>query len=202
MINYSFKRMKDSELFTFSDGVVQRTTADPQFVSLKSQAEALKKYYDAYSIALSAAKLGGIDRLALRDTCRKDLVTELDIIAQSVEVLSRGNEQMQLDAGFEIRKATSPKTIVVTPPSNLSVLNTERSGEVRLSWKPSEGALTHAVEQRQKDETIWHNGEYTSKSEILLSGYDLGKCIEFRVRTLGRGEKKSDWTSAVGVWVA
>ena len=202
MINYSFKRMKDSELFTFSDGIVQRITTDAQFVSLKSQADALKTFYNAYSVALSAAKLGGKDRLSLRDACREDLVTELDIVAQSIEVLSRGNEQMQLDAGFEIRKATPSKALAVTVPTNFSVLNTEHSGEVRLSWKPAEGALTYAIEQRPKDESVWKNGEYTSKREILLSGFELGQYREFRIRTLGRGEKKSDWTSVIGVWVA
>lgn len=202
MINFSFKRMKDADLFTFAGGVVQRITTDPQFVSLKPQADALKTAYDAYSISLSVAKMGGKDRLMERDARRANLILELDIVAKSVDVLSRGDEGIQMDAGFETRKAVISKTNSVQTPPSFSVLNTERTGEVRLSWQTVEGALVYAIEQRLKGETVWKNGEYTSKREIVLSDYEPGQYIEFRIRTLGRGELKSDWTSVVGVWVA
>jgi hypothetical protein len=202
MMNLGFKRLKDAELFTFTGGVLQRMTTDAQFISLKPQSDVLKTAYDAYSISLTAAKLGGKDRLMERDARRADLLLELEMIAKSVDVLSRGEENIQIDAGFETRKTTAAKTSNVIPPPNFAVLNTERTGEVRLSWQTVDGALVYAIEKRAKGETAWQNGEYTSKREILLTDFEPGKCIEFRVRTLGRSEQKSDWTTVVSVWIA
>lgn len=202
MLSFNFKRMKDADLFTFSGGVIQRVTTDKQFGSLKLQVEALKKAYDAYGLALSAATMGGKDRLKERDDRRDALVLELNIVGKSVDVMARGKDNVLQDAGFELRKSTASKTLNIVAPPNFSVLNTERAGEVRLSWTGAEDALTYAIEQKLKEDATWKNGEYTSRREILLSGYEQGKCVEFRIRTLGRGESKSDWSSAVGVWVA
>jgi hypothetical protein len=202
MMNFGFKRMKDADLFTFSGGVIQRITTDAQFVSLKSQSDVLKTAYDAYSISLTAAKLGGKDRLMERDARRADLLLELDIVAKSVDVLSRGEESIQIDAGFETRKMTAAKAANIIPPQNFAVLNTERTGEVRLSWQTVDGALIYAIEKKLKTETTWRNGEYTSKREIVLTDFEPGQCLDFRVRTLGRSEQKSDWTSVVSVWIA
>jgi hypothetical protein len=60
----------------------------------------------------------------------------------------------------------------------------------------------YGIEQRAKNVTDWRNGEYTTNDGILLSGYTPGSYVEFKVRTIGAEELKSDWSPVVGVWVA
>ena len=205
MIAQSFKSMNPSELDVFTKNIIQRLSTNASLVSLKPQLDELIPVYEAFSSAKSVASLGGKDRIMERETRRLELMTKLTIAAKYVEILATSKPEVILASGFEERKAKSKNTkkepIDVISPPNFKVLNTPNTGEVRLSWMPVDGVRVYAIEHRQKD-AAWKNGEYTTNEGISLSGYELGSYIEFKVRTIGEGELKSDWSSVVGVWVA
>jgi Fibronectin type III domain len=198
MINFSFRQFNDPKLFMFSNVIIQRLKNDPQFTSFQPQLEALTTACAAFTVILADPQA----RRMAKDARRDDLLAVLNLLAPVVEVFAKGDVAIEEASGFDTRKNTISKITSVDAPTNFSVLNTERSGEVRLSWKTADGALNYTAEYRLKDQTVWQSGNFTTKRELLLSGFEPGTYLEFRVRTLGRGELKSDWTPVVGVWVA
>jgi hypothetical protein len=206
MLLQNYKSMSPMELDAFTKNIIQHVTNNAAFASLKTQVEELSPLYEAYSAARTVASLGGKDRIIEREARRQELLNKLTAMAKHIEILAIEKPDIVVSSGFEVRKPRlktmkkDPLSVVVPP--NFSVLNTPNSGEVRLSWMPVDGAQVYGIEQRAKDVTDWRNGEYTTNDGILLSGYTPGSYVEFKVRTIGAEELKSDWSPVVGVWVA
>ena len=197
MINFSFRQKSNAQLFAFTSIIIVRL-ADPRFVGFKVQADSLAVANATLNEVLANPRAIASEKEAAHDA----VVALLDQLATDIEAFARGNEALESASGFDTRKTTISKTTSVSAPTNFSVLNTERTTEVRLSWKPVAGGLTYAIEFKPKGETIWQSGNFTTKREIMLSDFEPGTYIEFRVCTLGRGELKSDWTPVIGVWIA
>jgi hypothetical protein len=197
MIIYAYRQKSNPQLFSFGSIIVVRLSA-ALFVSFSAQKESLSAALMAFNVVLADPKATAAEKEAVRG----NVLNALDLLAPAVEVFAQGNDALEAASGFEIRKTTVTKITNVNAPTNFLVLNTDRTTEVRGSWKTVEGAINYAIEYRPKGETVWHGGNFTSKREILLSGFEPGAYLEFRVCTLGRGELKSDWSPTVGVWVA
>ena len=197
MIIYAYRQKSNSQLFSFGSIIVVRLSA-ALFVSFSAQKDALSTALTAFNVVLADPKSSAAEKEAARNS----VLFILDLLAPAIEVFAKGDDAIEAASGFDIRKTTVTKITSVNMPSNFLVLNTDRSTEVRGSWKTVEGAVNYAIEYRAKNETMWHNGHFTSKREIVMSGFEPGTYTEFRVCALGRGELKSDWTPIVGVWVA
>jgi hypothetical protein len=197
MIIYAYRHKSNPQLFSFGSIIAVRLAA-ALFVSFSAQKDALSAALTALNVVLADIKATAAEK----EAARNKVLAVLDLLAPAIEVFAQGDDTIEAASGFEIRKTTVTKITSVNPPSNFSVLNTDRTTEVRGTWKTVEGAVNYAIEYRLKGETAWHSGNFTSKREILLSGFEPGTYVEFRVCTLGRGELKSDWTSIVGVWIA
>lgn len=197
MIIYAYRQKSNPQLFSFGSIIVVRLSA-ALFVSFSAQKDALSTALTALNVVLADPK----SNAAEKEAARHNVLSVLDLLAPAIEVFAQGDDAIEAASGFDIRKTTVTKITSVSPPSNFLVLNTDRTTEVRGSWKTVEGAVNYAIEYRLKGETVWHNGHFTSKREILMSGFEPGTYVEFRVCTLGRGELKSDWTPIVGVWIA
>jgi hypothetical protein len=198
MINFGFRQFNDARLFMFASVMMQRLKNDPQFISFKPQLEELTTACSAFSAVLADPQA----RRAAKDATRNNLLDVLNLLAPAVEAFAKGDINIEEAAGFDTRKTTISKVTSVDTPLNFLVLNTPKTSEVRLSWKTVDGGLNYAIEHRLKGETVWHGGSFTTKREMLLSGFEPGTYVEFRLCALGRGELKSDWTSIVGVWIA
>lgn len=197
MIIYAYRQKSNPQLFSFGNIIVVRLS-DASFVSFATQKDALSAALSAFNVVLADAKSIASEK----EAARSKVLAILDLLAPAIEVFAQGDDTIEAASGFDIRKTTVTKITSVNAPSNFSVLNTDRTAEVRAAWKTVEGAINYAIEYRTKGETMWHNGYFTSKREMLLSNFEPGTYMEFRVCTLGRGELKSDWTPTVGVWIA
>jgi hypothetical protein len=201
LIIYSFKHYAQSNIGVFANTIVQNMTNDAQFSSLKPQVDALKLTLEAFNVALANASKGGKDRIEEKNTCLIKLVTHLVQVALYVDLLAEGNEKVITASGYELRKP-GKTTDKVSKPENLIVKNNEVSGAIDLSWETVNGAVNYAIEHQVKGEIEWRNGKYSTRKDITLNGYEAGKYVDFRIRTLGRNGLESEWTAAVGVWVA
>ena len=197
MIIYAYRQKSNPQLFSFGSIIVVRLAA-PLFVSFSAQKDALSAALTALNVVLADPKSSAAEKEAARNR----VLGILDLLAPAIEVFAQGDDAIESASGFEIRKTTVTKITSVNVPSNFMVLNTDRTTEIRGSWKTVEGAVNYALEYRLKGDMLWHNGHFTSKREILMSGFEPGTYIEFRLCALGRGELKSDWTPIIGVWVA
>ena len=76
-----------------------------------------------------------------------------------------------------------------------------KSGDVRILIEPIKGAINYAIEQSIDGGTTWTNGKYSTSSRIHLAGYQAGTNVRFRVRALGRKDRKSDMSEA-SIWIS
>jgi Fe-S-cluster formation regulator IscX/YfhJ len=201
LIIYSFKHLSQSAIGVFSNTVIQNMTNDAQFSSLKLQVDALKLTYEAFNVALAEASKGGKDRVEEKNTRFTQLINHLVEVALYVDLLAKGNEKVITASGYELRKP-GKTTEKINKPENLIVKNNEVSGAIDLSWETVNGAVNYAIEHQVRGETEWRNGKYTTRKDTTLNGYEPGNFVDFRIRALGRNGLESEWTAAVGVWVA
>jgi hypothetical protein len=202
MVNivFSFKKLSQNDLTTYAGTVVQKMTTDTQFKALKPQVEALKTALDAYNTAVTEAMHGGKLFTIAKNECKETVLEKLEIVARYVS-LQAETEAIVMAAGFEVKKTAKTIQELITP-SNLSVVNAERTGAVRVSWEKVSGAINYALEMRTKADAPWQNGKYTTATEIYVTDIQPGTFIEFRNRSLGRKELVSEWAPPVGVWVS
>ena len=105
-------------------------------------------------------------------------------------------------AGYQVRETPKPIT-VLTVPTDVSVLNISKvSGAVKLSWKPTLGAVNYGIERLYAGETNWQNGDYSTSSTTIITDLKPGSQITFHLRALGTKGKKSGWSQEVTVWVS
>ena len=208
MITHNYKSMSAADLDAFSALIISRLTNHTLLTSIKTAALVdLEPAHAAFSSAkLLAASKGGSDRYALRETCRLEVVNQLYLTSVQVEAFAKGDTAILEASGFtplKTRNKASKKepVLVSTPLDFKAVAVPNKPGTIRLSWLPVKGARTYAIEQRVKGETTWRNGEYTSEDFIDLSSYELDSIMEFRIRAIGFGSDKSEWTTVAKVLV-
>ena len=208
MIAHTYTSMPPTELESFSALVTTRLENNALLSPIKV---GVLLFLLPPHLAFSAAKLdydkfGGEDRKNLLASCREDLVKKLYLGSVKVEDLAQGNAEIITASGYVLRKTRSKnqkkEPIPVVMPTNFMVLNDfAKTGYVHLSWNAVKGARTYGIELRLRGETAWKNGDYTSKTFIDLSGFPPDSIVEFRIRTIGEGEDKSEWTAVVAVLV-
>jgi hypothetical protein len=200
LISRSFNRMPQAKLTNFSSTVYMRMSEDPQFVGFKNSIDELKVLNEALSVALSNAADGGKALTVIKDRCLEAVVNRLGYLANDVEELAKGDEVIVLAAGFEVRLAPTPiKDISI--PSNLTVVNAPRSGEIKASWKTQYGVVNFGILYQIQGETEWRNGTYSTSKEVILSGFNPGTVVSVKIYAIGNRGLKSDATEPVSVMV-
>ncbi len=202
IISLNFKRYGQAELAQFANNVINSMTKDAQFITLKPFVDELSADYQAFTTAVTNAIYGGT--LLVREKNRKmaDLHAELETVAFQIEALANGNEDVIEASGYEMRVPNKPITELV-PPVDVSVMNiSDKSGAVKLSWKPTPGAVTYGIERLTLGETDWQNGDYITASSTVITDLKPDSQITLHVRAIGTKGKKSGWSQEVTVWVS
>jgi hypothetical protein len=200
-LSLSFKRMKESDLVTFTSVVIQKTTTDARYEFVKAEADALKTSYEAYIVAISNATLGGSDRSAIKKACYEQVIKLLTTIGRLVEIKADGDDSFIKDAGFDTRLTPSPIKSISTP-FNLVVKNEDEDGAVRLSWKGAPEATTFGIEYRTGDDQPWKNGSYTAAHDFVFKNMPQGVRMECKVRGIGTNDMMSSWSAVGSVYVS
>jgi hypothetical protein len=200
-LSLTFKRMKESELVTFTSVVIQKTTSDARYGFVRAEVDTLKTNYDAYIVAIANATLGGSDRYAIKKACYEQVIKLLTIIGRLVEIKADGDDSFIKDSGFETR--ASPSAIKsISTPFNLLVKNEDEEGVVRLTWKGASEALNFGIEYRTGDDQPWKNGSYTAAHDFVFKNMPQGARLECRVRGIGTNDMMSPWSVPASVYVS
>ena len=204
-ISLSFKGYTESAKGTFASKVYQSMSTNALFVAFKPQVDELKVFLDALQIAAANAKNGGRDRIAEKNKCLDAVVAQLVILSNYVTILANGDEEVIWASGFDTQTVSSTtKSTMLLPPTNLVVGNVDQmSGVVRLSWSPVRDARLYGIRRMIGEDNVWQNGDYSSTpKETILSGFEPGTKVTFQIQALGITNVKSDFSSAVFVWVS
>jgi hypothetical protein len=194
----AFTKLSQDALSVYANQVITSMTSNKQFSSLKTEIEALKKCYEAYSVALVNNINGGRIATLEKDNCKTALLEQLSSIALLVELLAKGEESIILAAGFSVRKAANSYSSL-TPPSVLKITNESDKGIVTIQLEKVAGATVYGIEKRIKTESSpdagWTNGDYTSACRTQLKGLESGKIYQFKFRAIGSKGLVSDWSA-------
>lgn len=186
--------------------VLAATTGVAKYDLMRTTLERLAERTTAYSAALLDAQDGGTKLVKIKNIEKTKLVAVLNKGADGFDYLEDGTNQIVLDSGMEEQQKstrstvtkqtpTRPKSVVVTP---LAV-----EGKIKLKFElPNrKHTVMVAVEWQEVGSPIWHNGTYFTDTKGEVMGLPSGKEILVRIRSLGRYELKSSWTTSIIVKV-
>jgi hypothetical protein len=129
-----------------------------------------------------------------------NVIDQLIDLADSVEKLAKGDDVVVIAAGFEVR----PEPVAIkeiSTPTNLSIVNAPKTGEVKLTWKRDYGVVNYGILYQIQGEIEWKNGTYSTTREAILSGFVPGTIVNAKIYALGHRGLKSDATEPVSVMV-
>ena len=204
-ISLSFKEYNQTAKGAFASKVYQSMSTSPLFVAYKPDVEELKVFLDALQIAAANAKNGGRDRTAEKNKCLDLVTSQLVVLSNYVTIVANGDEEVIWASGFDSQGSisTSPKLGFLPAPTNFKVGNVDQSGVVKMSWNPVKDARLYGIQRMIGDDNVWQNGDYSSTpKETILSGFEPGTKVTFKIQALGTTGVKSDFSSAVFVWVS
>ena len=200
LISLSFNSLTPKNLGVFTNNVVTQMSNNALFVSLKPEIEALKSAYELFWAAYTDALKGGSDRIILRDVLKEATRVQLYTVALLVEILAKGDRNVALAAGFEVRKTTKTASSTVSTPTNLTGTKGDKIGSVSLSWKGD--GKSYDVECFAQGAKEWKMLKTTTQQSITVYGFELGSMIQFRVSANGVGETESDYSTPIEVWIS
>ena len=198
-----FKRIKQDELKTFTDGVYNNLNGKPVYALFQAAVTAMSESAEIFQQALIKSKNRGNEEMDAKKIAQENLYGALIRIAKLMDAEWSKNDQDKLkeDTGFTLNKASERKVVTyVNPPSNLEVYNDKRRGVIIVTWKKDKNAVTTAFEMKE-DEGVWQNGLYCEKEKMELT-YPFGTKLSIRSKTIGPGILKSDYTAPVDVMVS
>lgn len=203
-VSLRFKtKMQEDKQLIFSRNVHARITENPLFASIPAADKtALDVANTAYEDLLKKAVKGSTLDTVNKNNGRDAVTNLLYKIAQTVNVIAGGDEAVILAAGFEVRKHAERKGGDPAPITDLVVQPTLVPGEVHCKWTKSPDSNKTAFEWSEDVEPRqWHNGEYSDGSKLLIKGLPPKTNVVIRARALATGNRKSNWSEPVPVFV-
>ena len=202
----AFKQLNQDGLAIYANNVITLMTANPIFASLSTNVAALKVCYDAYSTALTNNVNGGRISTIEKDKCKKVVENQLTEVALLVDILAKGEENMILAAGFNVRKAENASYTSLKAPNVIKVVNESDAGVVSIELEKVPGATNYGIEKRimvdGQPVTAWMNGEYSSACKTQLKGLESGKIYQLHFRAIGNGGLVSPWSATTDLLVS
>lgn len=107
----AYKKLPQDSFATYVHNVVDLMTADAQFSSAATEVAKLKTLCTDYETVLKNSLIGGRMTTIIKDDCKKALIYQVDVVAQMVNLISKGAEIVILAAGFDIAKPPQYKRL-------------------------------------------------------------------------------------------
>lgn len=201
----AYRRLPENELYHFIDNVYRRMKEVPAYASLQVRVDALFIPLQQYVSALAAARNRGISEILVKNLMRKTVIGLVDELVPELEILAAGREQLIVQAGFRVQLANGArfKGGVLPAPQIVRAISTGKKGQIRISLKNTfpRAVRTHAFEFSLDQGLTWSRSEYNSNINFVVNGLPHAPDMWVRVRSLGAGTNKSEWSETVIVAV-
>ena len=204
VLRREYRQLKQAELASFAENVVNRVKGATPYAAVQSGVAALEQCSQTFARALAAARQGGIEQTQAKEAAKKQLLTELDAMANLIDNGASGDSAYIIGAGFRLRSSPQRYTGIIGPPNILRATGTGRSGELRITLEDAVPAIVrmHALEWSEDKGAQWHNGTYDARNNFVASHLPNGREILVRARSIATRGRKSDWSAPVMVAVA
>ncbi len=199
----TYRELPQDSLASFADNVFNRMSSLPEYQLFAADVTLLGEKSEQYKEALAKAVHGGVDRIAIKNEKKQDLLLGLDRIADLLNASFTGVDSWIVGAGMETMRSTVSTNALLEAPYDLRAFSRNESGEVTLSFRlasPSR-VRSNSIEYSLDGGESWKNGSYSSATRIHLKGLPSRQDVKFRVRSLGASERQSAWSKPVDVFV-
>src|SRR5690606_19555089 len=157
-----------------------------EFKNEKELIGELSKSGKALRQAIEMASFGDKRAIGARKLCEQKLDSIIRKAAAFVDHKSNGCNELITAAGFELRR-TNNKSTKINAPENLKIKRTDKSGELKLNWKPVKNSRNYLVQYTSKKSTKKTDWEtlYSTRSVCILNDLVPGKIYRIRILAVG-----------------
>lgn len=197
---YAFKNLSQPELILFTDNVIQQTTTNSIFASLKSVVDPVRSRYDTFKTAFNLARNGGSALISDKDKKHKELLVVLAELAKGVDDIAKGDKDIIIAAGF--KPSNDPQMLEsLGIPQNFKVYNEIENGVITQSWDRVERKTGYILQMREFGTETWEQIASPTAASYQMKGLKRGLHLEFRVCTTGTRNIVSGWSDIKDVHV-
>lgn len=124
------------------------------------------------------------------------MIGGLDIVSSGLEELAAGRIQLIIEAGFSVQGEANRFSGTLPPPKIVRISGTGKKGQLRISLSNEfpRAVRMHAVEYSLDQGATWLIADYNCFRSFVISGLPHAPEMWVRVRSLGNGAGKSEWS--------
>ena len=182
----SFSRLKDDDLDTKSQVIINNLTGNPNFANPVPALADVTTARTNYVTALTDAQTGGKQETSIKNQARKALEDILRLLGLYVQANCQNNEAIALSSGFDLQRTPTPIGVLAKPEAFLAE-NGPTTGTMQVSCDKITGARTYVFDITEvpvTDASVWVSKFSTSKV-FLFDGLTPGKQYAFRMAGIG-----------------
>ena len=190
LISTSYKRERDSDLYTVTRRIVERMKNNANFPNPPAALATLEKLLPEYDGSLTNAKGRDKEMVAIKKAKKAAIVVLLTEVASYVTLTCNGDETLLLNSGFDITGQSKEKQPL--PAIQKLIVELGPPGEVTIRVKRVRGArayLHQYTSEPPTSETVWVN-EGTTSPSFNFRGLKSFTKYWFRIVALGPNGQK------------
>lgn len=204
----SFDRLGDADLLAKAGFIDRSLTGNPNFQSWSDLVPSLQRLHTtcaAFGDAYYASQSRDIAKVNLRNEARAELVKVLREIAPFLELAARGDTNILISTGYDLRRPSvrNVNTGKLPAPEGFRVEQSTENGTLTVRASRLSGAQAYEVQVTQGDphaDDGWgHALTSTTVQRIRLDGLKSGRTW-VRMRGVG-GNGGGEWAAPVSALV-
>ncbi len=200
-IGFSSGKYTDAELSNKANFIYEKMTGNTNFVTPEPPLTDLKTANDTYIVSLAKAESGTKEDTVIKNNNRAMLIAVLKLLANYVQITSRGDEAVILSSGYDVNK--KPSTVgQLSKPENLIVKQGGNKGTVVVACDVVAYANFYEFEYTESPATADSNWilRTTTRHRMEFDGLTSGKQYTFRVAGAGTDPSRI-WSEEVTSYV-
>ena len=193
-LSLGFSKYTDAELSEFTANVLNKMTDNPHFPTLQTNVTELKTEYDIFVNAIPSPETRNRLNIQQLKVIRERLTILLKSLGDLVSGVAKGNVEILLTSGYNLRKKPTSRPIPKTPTS-IDVFGTNDEGVVLVACKKVTNATSY-IARVSLDKVKWEWTNFENGTRVLVSGVPVNVPIFVQMQAKNPAGR-SDWSNAV-----
>lgn len=182
IVKLSFSRLTVTQKINLARAIINAMTGNPYFPNPSPSLADVAAATDALELAQEDMP-GGPEATVIRNIREQALDVLMSNLQIHVEDVAKGNPEIVVSAGMQVRSPKNP--IGILPVPNLvEAKNRQAYGEIDLKWTAVKKSSGYRIEGSRNMEEGWPMVWESEKASIRIVGLIPGEVYWFRVATL------------------
>jgi hypothetical protein len=201
-IKLDFASLTVPDKITVSNNIVNKMTNNPSFVSPDPTLAEVSQKITALNTAYLDAMDGGKTKTTFMHQCEDDLDDIMVLLADYVQFISKGSEQIILSSGMGVKSRPSASGTPSTPEDLKATA--KGNAAIDLKWAKVDYAKSYDIQKASNpnDNGSWVHAATSTSSKFTIENLVVGTKYWFRVAAIGASSAKSNYsapTSAMAI---